>query len=191
MYSVFCNKKILCDNCYQKFLIRNEKFNIGKFKGKILYYYNDFFRDILYRYKGLGDCVLKDVFIFRKSEFLKKKYKGYSIVLAPSNEEVENKRGFCHLEEIFKALNMNIIKCFKKNKKWKQSDKNLAERINIQNIIKIDKSMVKGVKKVLIVDDVLTSGSTIKSMISQMPSGIDIKVLILASNCQILANEIV
>ena len=190
-YNIFCNQNALCYKCYQKFEQRNETFNIKKFKGKILYYYNDFFRDLLFKYKGMGDYVLKDIFLFGKSEWIKNKYKGYSIVLAPSNEDIEKKRGFCHLEGIFCNLNMKIIKCFKKKEKWKQSDKNLEERRKIQNVIKIDKSMLKGVKKVLIVDDVLTSGSTIRVMVSQMPTDIDIKMLILASNCKILANEIV
>ena len=190
-YNILYDREILCYSCYKKFKQRNEKFNIGKVEGEILYYYNDFFRDVLFRYKGLGDYPLKDVFLYGKNEWIKKKYKGYSIVLAPSNDDVEKKRGFCHLEEIFKKLNMNIVKSFKKNKKWKQSDKKLNERKGIQNVIKIDKNMLNEVKKVLIVDDVLTSGSTIKTMVSQMSPDIDIKVLVLASNCQILANEIV
>ena len=86
---------------------------------------------------------------------------------------------------------MPIIKCFRKDIQWKQSDKHKSERAQIQNVIKIDKSKLFGVKKVLVVDDVLTSGSTIKAMVSQIPSDISKKVLVLSSNCRILRNEIV
>ena len=79
----------------------------------------------------------------------------------------------------------------KKTKKWKQSDKTLEERRGIQKVIKIDKSCLKNVKRVLIVDDVLTSGSTIRALISQLPPCIDKKVLVLSSNCRISSNEIV
>ena len=96
-----------------------------------------------------------------------------------------------HLEGIFKRLNMPVIKCFRKDIEWKQSNKYKSEREQIQNVIKIDKSELLGVKHVLIVDDVLTSGSTIKTMISQIPPNILKKVLVLSSNCRILKNEIV
>ena len=181
----------ICYKCLNSFKIRNKKFLINGIKGFILYYYDDFFKDILYRYKGQGDYLLNEVFINFNVYKLKRKYKRYTIVLAPSNKSLEQKRGFNHLEEIFKHLNLKIVKCFSKCEEWKQSDKNLRDREHIQNIIKIDKSMLKGVKRVLIVDDVLTSGSTIKTMISQIPTNIDKKILILSSNCRILGNEIV
>ena len=181
----------VCYRCLNRFDIRNNRFIICGVKGVVLYYYNDFFKELLFRYKGKGDYCLKDVFLCRGLSAIKKKYKGYSVVLAPSNETLENKRGFCHLEEIFKLLDLPLIKCFRKECDWKQSDKDLRDRINIQNVIKIDKRMLNGVKKVLIVDDVMTSGSTIKAMISQMPANINKKVIVLSSNCRILGNEII
>ena len=189
--SLFCEEMKICYKCFNCFERRDSKFEIEGVKGIILYKYNKFFRDVLFRYKGCYDYALKDIFLSYKKEFLKRKYKGYHIVLAPSNRGSENKRGFNHLEEIFKCLDIPIIKCFKKTKKWKQSDKKREERTTIQNVIKIDKPCLIGVKRVLIVDDVLTTGSTIKTLISQLPTSIDKKVLVLASNCRIVANEIV
>lgn len=190
-FNSLINVYSICYSCLNNFKIRNKKFFISGVKGMILYYYDEFFKNVLYKYKGLGDYPLKDVFLNFNVYKLRRKYKRYTIVLAPSNKSLEKKRGFNHLEEIFKSLNIKVIKCFYKCEEWKQSDKNLKERENIQNIIKIDKSMLDGVKRVLIVDDVLTSGSTIKAMISQIPTNIDKKVLILSSNCRILKNEIV
>ena len=189
--SLFSENKKICYECYNNFKIRNTRFKICGVDGVILYWYDDFFKDILYKYKGCFDYVLKDIFLDYNVDCLKKKYKGYSVVLAPSNKEDEIKRGFNHLEEIFKCLKLPIIKCFKKSKKWKQSDKKYSERVQIQKIIKIDKTCLMGVKRVLVVDDVLTSGSTIKTLISQLPSNIDKKVLVLSSNCKIVSNEIV
>lgn len=185
------NEVKVCYKCLESFKIRKSKFNIDGVKGEVLYYYNDFFKDILFRYKGCGDYVLKNAFLGCYKDYLKRKFKKYSIVLAPSNKENEEKRGFCHLEEIFKSLDLQIVKCFEKNAFWKQSDKNFKERNDIQNVIKIDKSQLKEIKRVLIIDDVLTSGSTIRAMIKQMPSNIVKKVFVLSSNCRISANEIV
>ena len=188
---LFCAEDKVCFKCVKGFEVRNSRFVIDGVKGIILFYYNDFFKELLYRYKGCYDYVLKDVFLSYKIRKFQKKYKGYTLVLAPSNKDEESRRGFNHLEQIFKGLNLPILKCFKKTKKWKQSDKNIEERKGIQNVIKIDKSCLKHVKKVLIVDDVLTSGSTIKTLISQLPSDVDKKVLVLSSNCRISSNEIV
>ena len=189
--SIFKGYSCICYECLKKFKIRNDKFKMLGVKGIILYYYDEFFKDILYRYKGRYDYALKDVFLGYNLQTLKRKFNGYSLVLAPSNEEAEMERGFCHLEAVFNALKLPIVKCFYKCEEWKQSDKSISEREKVQNVIKIDKSKLNGIKKVLIVDDVLTSGSTIKAMISQIPSSIAKKVLVLSSNCRIKTNEIV
>lgn len=188
-FNLLSKNKCLCFECENQFKIRNERFFIEGIECFILYYYDSFFRELLYKYKGCYDYVLKDCFLLYNASYIKKKYKGYSILLAPSSAISEKERGFNHLEEIFKSLEMPIIKCFKKSCEWKQSEKKLLQRANIQKVIKIDKSMLKGVKKVLIVDDVLTSGSTIRTMIKQIPTNIDKKALVLSSNCRVLANE--
>ena len=187
--SLFSDSNRVCYKCLTQFKNRNEHFMIANVEGYVLYYYDDFFRDLLYRYKGCYDYVLKDAFFHHNLNMIRRKYRGYSIVLAPSNESSERERGFNHLNEIFENLKMPIIKCFKKTKEWKQSDKKIVQRKNIQNVIKIDKKELEGVKKVLLVDDVLTSGATIKTMIRQMPTNIDKKVLVLSSNSDFLSNE--
>ena len=204
MQCLICNKVIeqtfsnlvnresfVCYKCENQFKTRGNIFFIEGVEVMVLYYYDSFLKDLLYKYKGCYDYVLKDCFLLYNKSYIKKKYKGHSIVLAPSSNKSEKERGFNHLEEIFKSLKMPIIKCFQKCCEWKQSDKKLSERANIQKVIKIDKSLLKGVKRVLIVDDVLTSGSTIRTMIKQIPSNIDKKVLVLSSNCRVLTNEII
>lgn len=181
------NNKV-CFCCLNKFKIRKENFRINEIEGYVLYFYDEFFKDLLFRYKGCYDYVLKDCFFVNREKEIRKKYKGYSIVLAPSNESSIQQRGFNHLKEIFERLKMPVIECFRKEKEWKQSDKKIKEREKIQNVIKCDKKALKGVKKVLLVDDVLTSGATIKAMIQQLPTNIDKKVLVLASNCNFLSN---
>ena len=117
--SLITSSKQVCYKCYNSFKKRDEEFNINGLKGCVLYYYDEFFKNLLYRYKACGDYTLKDAFLLHRIKDIKRKYKGYSMVLAPSNKENEQKRGFNHLEAIFECLNMPIIKCFKKTKKWK------------------------------------------------------------------------
>lgn len=181
----------ICYECFNRFKKRNVNVRVDNVECLILYYYDDFFKSALYKYKGCFDYALKDVFITYNLNYLKRKYRGYYIVAAPSNKSKEEKRGYNHLEGIFRCLELKFINCFEKAKEWKQSDKKFSERKQIQNIIKIDKKALNGIKKVLLVDDVLTSGSTLKTMIKQIPTNIDKKALILASNCRVLRNEIV
>ena len=187
--SLFSDRYRVCYKCFEKFKIREITVFIDNVECFIVYYYDEFFKELLYKCKGCYDYVLKDAFLTYNLKKIRSRYKGYTIVLAPSNVSGESKRGFNHLNEIFKNLNFPIINCFYKTKEWKQSDKKFDDRHKIQNVIKIDKQALKGIKKVLIVDDVLTSGATIKAMIKQIPSNIDKKVLVLSSNCKFLSNK--
>ena len=189
--SLVGEKYKICYMCFNAFEKRNVLVEVDGVECLILYYYDEFFKSALYKYKGCFDYALKDVFITYNLKCLKRKYKGHCVVMAPSNKSREDKRGYNHLEEIFKCLGLKIINCFKKVEEWKQSDKKMIQREEVQNIIKIDKSALKGIKKVVLVDDVLTSGSTLRAMIKQIPTNVDKKALILASNCRVLKNEIV
>ena len=60
--SLFNCSTEVCYECFNKFKIRNSKFVINGVKGIILYYYDEFFKNLLYKYKGCYDYALKDVF---------------------------------------------------------------------------------------------------------------------------------
>lgn len=183
------NHNCVCNKCLSKFKIIEK---VLYYKGKeifILYEYNDFFRELLYRYKACYDKDLKDAFLTNYLNKLKHKYKGRKIICAPSSEKDDRKRGFNHVKLIFESLKLKQIDCLKKTKNYKQSDQKYADRVNIQKIIKIDKTKINPKDKLLIVDDVTTSLSTIKAIIHLLPTKIDIKVLVLASNCRFMENE--
>lgn len=187
--SLLFERQHLCLDCLSKFEVRNEKFKIDNIEVHILYKYNEFFKELLFRYKGNYDYGLKFCFLNQFKSNLLKSYKGYTLLPAPSSKESNKKRNFNHVEEIFKSLKLNMVKCFLKTENWKQSSKNKNERNQIQKVIKINKAMLRGIDKVLIVDDVSTTLSTIKALIRLIPTNIDIKVLVLSSNCQIKSIE--
>lgn len=87
------------------------------------------------------------------------------MVPAPSFIEADQERGFNHVEEIFGTLKLEMEKCIHKTKKIKQADLTKEEREKISEFLVIDNVDFSG-KKVLIVDDVFTTGSTAKSMIN-------------------------
>ena len=151
-----------------------------------IYRYNNFFKSLLYQFKGCYDIELRNVFLEKQLPFLKMKYFGYYIVCIPSSLEDDKKRGFNHVEEIFKLLNLNHINVLRKKFAFKQSDLPKKEREKIIDKLEvIDGFKIKD-KKILLVDYVLTTGSSIKSAIRLITKyhPKDIKVLVLAHNCR-------
>ena len=183
------NNHKVCKKCLSKFVTIEKIFYIDEVEMLVLYLYDDFFRELLYRYKGCYDIALKDAFLSNYLVKLKRKYKDYKIVCAPSYIKDDEIRGFNHIKEIAKLFELEVIDCLRKRENYKQSSKKYSERGQIQNIIRIDKSKLIGVKRVLILDDVTTTLSTIKTIIRLLPTRIDKKVLVLSSNCRFLENE--
>lgn len=179
----------VCKRCKDKLRVIEKIIYVDNVEVLILYLYEDFFKQILYRYKGCYDIALRGVFLNGYLVKLKRKYKNRKIVCAPSFSKDDENRGFNHVEEIAKLLDLDIIRCLKKNKNYKQSDQKMIDRGHIQNIIEIDKSKINDKDRLLIIDDVTTSLSTLKTIIGLLSTNVDKKALIIASSCRFMENE--
>ena len=153
----------ICNNCYQKFQLIMNEYKIQNIKIFIAYRYNSFIKEIIYKYKGLYDIELKSIFIEIIIDELKNKYRGYTITFAPSFESEDRKRGYNHVEEMFSNWNTNKIKLFYKKENIKQSSQSKQLRKDIKKIIGINSNFIKEIKKLLIVDDIITTGNTLIS----------------------------
>ena len=118
----------------------------------------------MYQFKGCKDYELRTIFLEYYSQYLNYKFNGYTIIPAPSHKKSDEERGFNHVEEIFSILKLKMMKCIHKTKKVKQADLTTKEREKIGSVLKIEDVDLRR-KKILLVDDVFTTGSTIKSMI--------------------------
>ena len=156
----------LCYDCLQKFEIIDITIPFYHYPLRILYRYNDFFRTLLYQYKGLYDYALKDAFLTLFLDELQQHYQKYIIVVAPSSDEDNLVRGFAPMETIASTFSQNVFTGLYKKEKYKQSDLRYEERNKVRDVIGIeDGELLKG-KKVLIIDDVFTSGHTLYSCLS-------------------------
>lgn len=88
------------------------------------------------------------------------------MIPVPSDQSSNEARGFNHVVEIFKSLNLVIVPAIIKKNKHKQSEMKREERKNVIKYLKWDNSYSIENKKILIVDDVYTTGSTIRAMIT-------------------------
>ena len=147
-----------------------------------LYKYNSFLRELIYLYKGRYNKALSAVLIYKYKLYLKYKYRKYTFLCVPSNRDDDRKRGFNHVEEIAKEISTKVICPFYKKKRWKQSDMKSNDRDKISEVIGIDQNMIKGLKRIVIIDDIYSTGNTIKSCIRHINSKCDIKVLCICRN---------
>ena len=171
----------ICHDCFLSFGPVLKTFKVEKVKCYFLYYYNEKVQEILYRFKGCKDYELRSAFLEYYANYLNLKFSGYHIVSAPSSENSDKERGFNHVEEMFKILKLKMLKCVHKTKSIKQADLTTKQREKIGDILEID-DVDLSKTKVLLVDDVYTTGSTIKAMIKmvQEKGAKKIKVLLMS-----------
>ena len=181
-YAFSHKDNIICESCFSTLKAKFINFKIGSIDALSIYDYNEAIKKLIYTFKGCYDYELKDVFLTRYLSYLKLLYKGYIVVPVPSSEIDNQKRGFNHVKEVFKNLGLPMVDVLKKVNKEKQSSKTSKDRLKVnKNIESCNIEQVKD-KKVLIVDDIYTTGATMFRSIELVKKGKPkvIKVLVLA-----------
>lgn len=176
----------ICGTCFNKFHFIYETIYLDGVKGLALYEYNDFFRSLLYQLKGCYDIELKDVFLERVKMILHMQFRTFFLLKVPSWTGDDEERGFNHLDVIFESLKLPSLHCVKKKFKFKQSDLKRRERELIEDKLEIIEGSDITNKNILIVDDVMTTGSSLKAMIKLIKPYCPNKIvfLVLAKNCR-------
>ena len=171
MRCLYCNKPIdrytlksfllkddsLCIDCRKELKVDRKIIKLYDLEVETFFEYEGIFKDLLLQFKECYDEALKDVFLYDLKEYLEFKYHGYNIVYVPSSLKKINERGFNHLKLIYSSLNLKKEDVLRTKQDLIQQGKNKEDRIKI-----IDNFYFEGkhLKKVLIVDDVLTTGSS-------------------------------
>lgn len=173
----------MCDKCYKELTVTFNRTKIEGVEVLSIYDYNEAMKTMLYTLKGLGDIVIAKTMLERHQLYFKMKYFNYVLLPAPSTKESENIRGFNHVIEIFKGINKNFINLLSKIEDFKQSDLSFAKRQEVINKLVIKDGKQLRNKKLLIVDDLKTTGATIRAIITLVKpfSPRKIKVLTLAA----------
>ena len=164
LHSLLYKDAKICHRCFLNFKPKLTKFKIGEIDGFYIYNYDEEVQKNLYQFKGCFDYELAGVFLDYFKTYLYLKYFGYILVPAPSSKETDKERGYNHVVEMFKTLHLKMNCCVHKTKDMKQSDLKASERHKIKEFLEID-DVDFSKKKILIVDDVYTTGSTVKAMI--------------------------
>lgn len=183
MRTISVQKPIICDRCFQTMNPVFFKFEINKkIDGLAIYKYDDFLKEKLFLLKGCYDIEIAPIFLVTFARYLKTKYHGYVIVPVPSYIKHDEIRGFNHVIEIFRCMEIEYRDILLKTSPLKQSDQPINKRSLINDILEINDGECLKNKKVLIVDDVYTTGMTIKKCIDLIEkfNPKSIKVLVLS-----------
>ena len=125
---------------------------------------------------------MKDIFLNLFIKELKIYFSGYKVIPIPSYKKDDELRGFNHVVEVFKMIGLDVLQIIEKTEHFKQAEKSAKERQSIKKYLQLntDKSLKKD--RVLIVDDIYTTGSTMKAAINLVEklNPKEIKVLVLA-----------
>lgn len=155
----------LCEKCKKRL---KEMSELKKRKNiYFLFFYNDFKKIILdYKFRNrkniskflneLIEPAIKRVILDEKIDM---------VIPIPISEERRRERGFNQVEEILKESEIHYtnIKRIKKTKYMNKMKKKDEREKNIRNSFEVEKDRFSG-KKILIVDDIITTGSTMKEI---------------------------
>ncbi len=125
-----------------------------------LYAYNPFMKEMIARFKYRSDYELARIFA---NELRKKAPKADFVIPIPLSDERLNERGFNQAEAIGEMAGLPLVKGLVRVHGEKQSKKSRYERIHTEQVFRIHpKAPSFHNKTILILDDIYTTGSTLR-----------------------------
>lgn len=161
---IFMIDDVLCSKCRYMMKYQPKMIDIDGFKIRALYRYEGLTRKLIIQYKEYLDEALATCFLYPFIKQLKEKYSDRYLISIPSSDSSYKKRGFDHVKEIFSLLDSPFLDVLTNDGEKQQKQLSLYQRQEISKHIHLKKSHINMLdKKILIVDDILTTGSSMRA----------------------------
>jgi competence protein ComFC len=168
-----------CDICGRSFALLDAEYRSGELcldcrrweeeefwsgsldKNTSLYSYSSFSKEVIARFKFRGDYILAEIFA---EDFLKslQAFQYDYIVPIPLSEERLYERGFNQSDAIIRVAGFEPVNLLTRIHTEKQSKKSRFERIHLDQVFRVHSDLDLRGKKILLVDDIYTTGSTLR-----------------------------
>ena len=182
IYDALWSDDLLCSSCRSQWQRKDICFRLDGVKLRSSYVYNKAFSSCLIQYKECGDEALKDVFLHQVLRQFRMRYRGRVLLMMPSAEDKIRQRGFSHLKEMFECTGMEIMEPFAKTEYGSQKSRNRADRLSMQRHIVLEKPVKSGLK-LLLCDDTVTTGATLRGALSCLKNiSDDIEIYTVSAN---------
>ncbi|PLS18108.1 amidophosphoribosyltransferase [Bacillus sp. M6-12] len=126
-----------------------------------LYSYNDFLKETIAKFKYRGDYAISKAFAQQISQRLFKLEFDIAVPIPLSGERLQE-RGFNQSEALIRSAGLMPVEVLSRLHTEKQSKKSRHERISLQQVFQVEKPELIQDKKLLIIDDIYTTGSTLR-----------------------------
>ncbi len=168
----------LCSDCRSQMKLLKQEVLVNEVLIDSYYVYDDYMEKLLFQFKEGRDVALKVVF---KDfvQYVLKKYKGYQLVILPSSDYKIRERGFIPLVEIFEGV--EVINPFYKKSNYKQSRQGEGLRHLVKDVIALKEGFTFTNSKVLLIDDVCTSGESMKACVELLhKQQVEVKCMVIS-----------
>ncbi|MGL5978509.1 MAG: ComF family protein [Erysipelotrichaceae bacterium] len=166
LFQYLLQRDCVCGDCRQQFQISKQPITRLDIAIDYCYQYDETIENLLYQFKEARDVALAPVFLRPFCKQIEQRYQGYTIVFVPSSSSKTIDRGFLPLRLLFEEVNLVKIEVFDKAESYQQKKKNRSKRVEIHDAITCRKTQIP--ERVLLVDDVVTTGNTIRTCYDQL-----------------------
>lgn len=140
---------------------RNREWSGYLSKNISLFHYNEYLKDIIAKYKYRGDYALAEVFV----PFLREGLKDMEfdlVTVIPLSHERLTERGFNQGQALADLLGLQTVEILTRIHTEKQSKKSRQERMSLPQVFQVMQSDLLEHKSILIIDDIYTTGTTLR-----------------------------